>query len=105
MSGYLIEPIRDDEDIQGAIRNVQKGQKQPNGCFSKEMAVLTNFFFKGYGRYSRWSGFLTCQGTIWNQSETMRTSKDLSGTSKRAKISQMAKKRLIFKGDGRLDAP
>ena len=31
MSGYLKEPIRGHEDFQGAVRNVQKDQKQPNG--------------------------------------------------------------------------
>ena len=88
MSGYLIEPIGDNEDFQGAFRNVQKGQKQPNLWFSKETAVLTHFF-QGYGRDSSCSGLLTCQGTLWNQSETMKTFQDPSGTSKRTKNSQI----------------
>ena len=29
-SGYLLEPIRDNEDFPGLVRNVHKGQKQPN---------------------------------------------------------------------------
>ena len=27
MSGYIIEPIRDHEDFQGGVRNVQKSKK------------------------------------------------------------------------------
>ena len=38
-----MEPIRDYEDFQGAVRNVIKGQKQPNEGFSMEIAVLTHF--------------------------------------------------------------
>ena len=98
MSGYLTEPIRDNEDFKGAVRNVQNGPKQPNACFSKEMAVLTHFF-KGYGRDSSCSLLIKCQGTLWNQSETMKTSKEPSGKSKRARRAKTAK-RGIFKGDG-----
>ena len=31
ISGFLMEPIKDHNDIQGAIKNVQKGQQLPNG--------------------------------------------------------------------------
>ena len=41
MSGCLMEPIGDDEDFQGAVRNVQK---LPNGLFSKETAVFIYSF-------------------------------------------------------------
>ena len=106
MSGYLIEPIRDNEDFQGAFRTILRGQKQPNGWFSKETTVLTHFF-QGYGRNSSCSGLLTCQGSLWNQSETMRTFQDPSGTSKSAQNSQIGdfKRRLqswcIFQVYGR----
>ena len=30
MSGYLMEPIRDNEDFPGLVRNIHKGLKQPN---------------------------------------------------------------------------
>ena len=45
--------------------------------------------FKGYGRDSSCSGLLTCQGTLWNQSEAIRTFQDPSGTSKRTQNSQI----------------
>ena len=41
MSGYLMEPIGDDEDFQGAVRNVQQ---LPSGLFSKETAVFIYSF-------------------------------------------------------------
>ena len=66
------------------------------GEFSKEVAVLTRFF-QGNVRNLRCFGLLTCQGNLWNQSETVRTSKKLSGMSKTAKW-------VIFKGDSSLDA-
>ena len=97
MSGYIMEPIRDHEDYQGSVRNVKKGKKTPNGWFSKETAVLT-YFCQGYRRYSSCSGLLTCQGTLWSHSETMKTSKE---PSERA---QMVK-RVFFKRDSSLDAP
>ena len=31
MSGYLIEPIRDNKDFKGAVRNVNNGQNGQNG--------------------------------------------------------------------------
>ena len=31
MSRFLMEPIRDHEDFQRIVRNVQQGPKQPNG--------------------------------------------------------------------------
>ena len=85
---HVREPIGDNEDFQGAFMNVQKGQKQPKGRFSKETAVWTHFF-QGYGRDSSCSGLITCQGTLRNQSETTRTFQDPSGTSKRAQNSQV----------------
>ena len=97
MSGYLMEPSRDNEDFKGAVRNIKKGQTKKRWFF-KETAVLTHFFH-GYGRGSDCYGFFTCQDSLWNQSETMRTLKEPSGTSKRAKTA----KRVILKGDVCLD--
>ena len=45
-------------------------------------------FFQGYGRDSSCDGLLTRHGTLWNQSENMRTSKEPSGTSITAKKAQ-----------------
>ena len=95
MSGYIMEPFRDPEDFQGAIRNVLKGPKQPNWWFSKETAVLT-YFFQGYQRDPSCSGLLACQGTWWNQKKTMKTSKEPSGTSKKSQKSQNNKKGNAF---------
>ena len=53
-------------------------------------------FFQGNLRYLRCYGLLTCQGTLWNQSETMGTLKRLAGMSKTAKKG----KHLLFQGDG-----
>ena len=50
--------------------------------------VLT-YLYKGYGIDLQCSGILACQGTLWNQSETMRTSREAPETSKRAKQRQM----------------
>ena len=61
------------------------------------MAVLTHFIL-GYWRDSTCSGLLTCPGSLFNQSETMKASKEVSGTSKTAKMA----KRGIFKGDSSL---
>ena len=44
MSEYHIEPIRDNAEIKGALRNGQNGPnnpKQPNGSLSKEMAAFS----------------------------------------------------------------
>ena len=57
-------------------------------------------FFQGKVRHLRCSGLLTSKGTLWNQSETMRTSKKLSILSKTAKNGN----HLVFQGDGSLDA-
>ena len=93
MSGYLMDlmkPIRDNEDFKGAFRNVKNGPnraKKVKRVIFKGVVVLTHFFH-GYGRDSSCSGLLTCQGNLWNQSETMRTSKDPSGISKMANNGQ-----------------
>ena len=42
-------------------------------------------FIQGNGRSLGCSGITTCQGNLWNQKETMKTSRELSGTSKRPK--------------------
>ena len=60
-------------------------------------------FFQGYGRESSCSEPIICQGTLWNQSETMKTSKAPSGASITAKMGQNCKKG-VFKGDCSLDA-
>ena len=47
MSGYLMEPIRGNDDFKGAARYDNNGQIGPTwqkGKFSKETAVLTPFF-------------------------------------------------------------
>ena len=54
-------------------------KKQPKNIFVLQMAVLTQYL-KGYVTESSFSGLLTCQGTLWNQTETMKTSKKPSGT-------------------------
>ena len=46
MSDYLMETIRDNEDLKGALKkvnNVQTQQKQPKWWFSKETAVSMHF--------------------------------------------------------------
>ena len=50
-------------------------------------AVLTQVCH-GYGRDLQCSGTLTCQGTLENQSETIRTPKEPSGMAKKAKNNQ-----------------
>ena len=93
MSGYLMDlmkPIRDNEDFKGAFKNVKNGPKMAKKVkrvIFKGVVVLTHLFH-GYGSESSCSGLLTCQGSPWNQSETMRTSKDPSGISKKAKNGQ-----------------
>ena len=89
MSGYLmdlIKLIRDNEDFKGALRNVKTGPKRAKMVIRvifKGVVVLRHFVH-GYVRDSSCSGLLTCQGNLWNQSEAMRTSKDLSEISKLA---------------------
>ena len=99
LSGYIIEPIRYNEDFLWFFRNVQSSQNLPKGWFSKETAVMTNFC-QVYRIESMYSGLLTCKSRyLWNQSETMRTLKELSGMFKRAKRAKRNKmvKRLILK--------
>ena len=50
---------------------------------------LDALLFPGNGRDMKCHGILTRQGISWNQSETRRTAKKLSGVFKRAKICQM----------------
>ena len=78
---------------------MQNGLKLPNKGFSKEMAVLTHFF-QGYGINSSCSRLLTCMGSLWNKSETMKTLK--KSKSKAVKKGKKGK-RVIFKGDGSFD--
>ena len=70
---------------------------------SKETVVVTHFY-QGHGRHLSCSGFLSCQGTLLNQSETMKTLKGLSGTSIMAKKSAIMAKKGVFKEDSSLDA-
>ena len=83
-----MEPIRDNEDYKGAVRNVKNGPKSANKAkrviFKGGGSLDTHF--AGYGRDSSFSGLLTCQGILLNQSDTIRTSNELSGTSKMAQI-------------------
>ena len=65
--------------------------------FAKEILVLTRFF-QGNVRNLMYFGLLTCQGNLWNQSETERTSKKLSGMSKTAKKGNS----LVFQGNSSL---
>ena len=60
-------------------------------------------FLQVFGRDSSCYWLLTCQGTLWNHLETLKTSKELSGTSITATKSQNGKQG-VFKGDGNLDA-
>ena len=59
------------------------------GDFNKKLANLLittvkTLFCQVFGKKLQPSGLLTCVGTLRNQSHIMRTSKNLSGTSKRA---------------------
>ena len=51
------------------------------------MAILIRFF-QGKVRQLRCSGLLTSKGTLWNQSETMRSSTKPLGMSKTAENNQ-----------------
>ena len=65
MLGYLMEPIKDNEDFKEAVRNVKKGPKGPKlqkGYFSKETAMLTHFF-KANRRTLKCYELLIFQGT------------------------------------------
>ena len=98
MSGYLmdlIKLIRDDEDFKGALRNVKNGPKMANKVIRvifKGVVVLKHFFH-GYGRDSSCSGLLTCQGNLWNHSETMGTMRTRQQYTKWP----IPAKRMIFK--------
>ena len=65
-----------------------KGPKTAKWVILKGDGSLVHIFH-GYERESSCSGLLTCKGTLWNQSEAMRTSKEPSRTSQRVKNSQM----------------
>ena len=85
-----IKPVRDNEDFKGAFRNAKNGPnrvKKVKRVAFKGVAVMAHFFH-GYGRDSSCSELFTCQGNLWNQLETMRTSKDPSGISKMANNGQ-----------------
>ena len=58
----------------GAKKGPNK-EKEKKGEIFKGNAVLMHFF-QDYGRESKWYGLLTCQGTLWNQKEAMKTSKE-----------------------------
>ena len=82
----LIKLIRGNEDFKGALRNVKNGPKRAKKIIRvifKEVVVLKHFFH-GYVRDSSCSGLLTCQGNLWNHSESIRTSKDASAIYKMA---------------------
>ena len=90
MSGYpmdLMKPMRENDDFKGAKGQGPRVKKVKRVIF-KGVVVLTHFFLYGYGRDSSGSGLLTCQGNLYNYSETMRTSKDPSGISKMANNGQ-----------------
>ena len=59
MSGYQMEPIRDNKDFKGGVRNVKKmAEKRKRMVIFKETAVLTNYlnFMKSsLHRFSDWS--------------------------------------------------
>ena len=49
MSGYPMEPIRENKEFKGAVRNVkncEKGPKGHEGKFSRETTVLKDFFLR-----------------------------------------------------------
>ena len=64
MSGHLMKPIKYTEDFKGAIRNIKNYKKCPK-------RAIQVFFLQ-----------IRCQGTLWNQLETIKTSNKLSRTSK-----------------------
>ena len=53
-----------------------KGQKQPNWVIFKGGSSLDTL--SGYESDSSCSGNLTCQGTLWNQSEAMKSEKSVT---------------------------
>ena len=59
MSGYLTEPIKDNENFQVAVRKVQNGLK----CDLKRDSSL-DALLQGYGRDSNCYLLLSCQGTL-----------------------------------------
>ena len=73
-SGYLMEPIRDNDDFKEAVRNVKNGQKQPKTAKSMIFKVdssLGAFFSRLWERLD-----VFCTPHIeGNQSEPIRTSK------------------------------
>ena len=83
-SSHVSVPCRTNQRKFGLQRSRQERPKRPK---TAKWVILKgdsslDALFKGYGRDSSCSGLLTCQGTLWNQSETMRTSKKPSGMSK-----------------------
>ena len=69
MSGYLMDlmkPIRDNEDLKGAVKNVKNNQKRVKEVkrviFKGNGSLDT--IFNGFGRESSYSGLLTWQGNL-----------------------------------------
>ena len=84
ISGYLMKPVRNFfEDFKKAVRNFKSGRKR------RKSTVLTHLF-QGCGRDSKCSYLLLCQGNLWNQRETTRTSKEPSEKSKIATTKKIA---------------
>ena len=96
-----LETLKVSQELSGTSITAKKGQNGKKGVFKGDGNL--DALFKGYGRDSSCSGLLTCKGTLWNQSETMNTSKKSSGKSITAKKGQNGKKG-VFKGDGSLNA-
>ena len=82
-----MKPVRETRTSKAKGQTAKPAKKD----FFKETAVLTKFVH-GYVRDSRCSGLLTCKGTLWNQSATMKTLKDASETLKTEEEKKLSKK-------------
>ena len=66
---------------------------------------MTQFFSRLFKRNPSCSGLLTRQGTLWNQSDTMKTlSRHESQNGQKLPKTAKLAKRVVFKGDNSLDA-
>ena len=74
------ETMKTSKKLPGMSQRIRKGPIKQKGKFSKETAVLMHFF-QGNRKNLIFSELCTYQGTLWNQSENMRTSKEPSGMS------------------------
>ena len=69
ISGYLMKPIIDHENFPGAVRNVQKGTKQPNGWFSKKIVHQDCCLFENHPFFcclSFWMVLIASRKLSWS---------------------------------------